>query len=187
MTFTEADLGLVLRALHFSAEKHRDQRRKDSQGSPYINHPIAVAETLWRAGGVRDPVLIVGALLHDTIEDTETSREEIDGLFGEAVGALVLEVTDDKSLPKQVRKRLQVERAPHKSDRAKQLKLADKICNVADVANAAPTGWSLERRREYLDWSRRVVEGLRGVNSRLEAHYDAVLSSSYRALDGGQT
>lgn len=187
MTFTEADLGLVLRALHFSAQKHRDQRRKDSRGSPYINHPIQVAETLWRAGGVRDPVLIVGALLHDTIEDTETTREEIDELFGDEVGALVLEVTDDKSLPKQVRKRLQVERAPHKSDLAKQLKLADKICNVADVAGAAPEDWSLDRRREYLDWSRRVVDGLRGVNARLEAHYDAVLSSSYRTLEAAES
>src|ERR1041384_6704850 len=100
--------GLLLNALRFAAEKHNDQRRKDAKASPYINHPIQVAEILWRVGDVRDTTLLVASLLHDTIEDTGTTPAEIKASFGEDVLALVLEVTDDKSLPKEVRKELQV-------------------------------------------------------------------------------
>src|SRR5215210_2152517 len=116
--------GSLLKALRFSAEKHNDQRRKDPKASPYINHPIQVAEILWTIGDVRDVTLLVASILHDTIEDTATKPDEIRSLFGEDVLSVVLEVTDDKSLPKQVRKQLQVEHAPHKTHNAKLLKLA---------------------------------------------------------------
>jgi guanosine-3',5'-bis(diphosphate) 3'-pyrophosphohydrolase len=174
--------GLILKALRFSAEKHSDQRRKDSKASPYINHPIQVAETLWTAGNVRDVTLLVAAILHDTIEDTATSPDEIRQNFGEDVLALVLEVTDDKSLPKQVRKQLQVEHAPHKSRNAKLLKLADKLSNVSDILGSPPRDWSLERKREYLLWTEKVVAGLRGVNPGLERRYDELLSEGKRSL-----
>jgi guanosine-3',5'-bis(diphosphate) 3'-pyrophosphohydrolase len=174
--------GLILKALRFSAEKHKDQRRKDAKASPYINHPILVAETLWTVGEVRDVTLLVAAILHDTIEDTATTPEELKENFGEDVLALVLEVSDDKSLPKQVRKKLQVEHAPHKSHNAKLLKLADKISNIQDIISTPPKDWSLERKKEYLLWTENVVAGLRGVNPRLESRYDELLAEGKRSL-----
>ncbi|MFZ5884515.1 MAG: HD domain-containing protein [Chloroflexota bacterium] len=174
--------GLILKALRFSARKHNDQRRKDSRSSPYVNHPIQVAETLWRVGGVRDVTLLIAAILHDTIEDTGTTPEEIRAEFGGDVLALVLEVTDDKSLPKQTRKQLQIQTAPHKSHNAKLLKLADKICNVDDIVHSPPADWTLERKREYLLWTEKVVAGLRGVNVKLEMAYDELLAEGKRAL-----
>lgn len=174
--------GLILKAFRFSAEKHNDQRRKDSRSSPYINHPIQVAETLWSIGDVHDVTLLVASILHDTIEDTDTKPDEIRMEFGEAVLALVLEVTDDKSLPKPLRKQLQVERAPHKTCNAKLLKLADKICNVHDMIVSPPITWSLQRRQEYLLWTEQVVDGLRGVNERLERCYDELLVNGKRSL-----
>lgn len=170
------NLGLFLKALRFAAEKHRNQRRKGGDAVPYINHPIAVTELLWRVGGVRDTNTLVAALLHDTIEDTGTTPEEIRTQFGEDVLGLVLECTDDKSLPKAERKRLQIVNAPHKSPRARQIKLSDKINNVQEIAANPPADWSLERRREYLDWTEKVVNGLRGHNPELEALYDRVLA-----------
>jgi guanosine-3',5'-bis(diphosphate) 3'-pyrophosphohydrolase len=171
----DESIGLILKALRFSAEKHTDQRRKDTKSSPYINHPIQVTETLWTIGEVRDLTLLLASILHDTIEDTETLPDEIRTEFGEDVLALVLEVTDDKSLPKQVRKQLQVETAPHKTHNAKLLKLADKICNVRDITASPPSDWSLERKQEYLLWTEKVVAGLRGVNEKLESYYDDLL------------
>jgi guanosine-3',5'-bis(diphosphate) 3'-pyrophosphohydrolase len=182
-SMNEEDFGKILKALQFAARKHRDQRRKGSQHVPYINHPIDVTEILWRVGKVRDVVTLLGALLHDTIEDTATTPDEIREQFGEEVLSVVLEVTDDKSLPKAERKRLQVVSAPHKSPRARQIKLADKISNVTEIANDPPSEWSLERRREYLDWTQRVIDGLRGQNPELEAGYDQALAEARRRLE----
>jgi guanosine-3',5'-bis(diphosphate) 3'-pyrophosphohydrolase len=181
MDFSE-NTGLLIKALRFSAEKHRHQRRKDQAESPYINHPIEVAQLLWDVGGVRDVNVLLAALLHDTIEDTQTSPEEIRGLFGEEVLSLVLEVTDDKSLPKAERKRLQIEDATSHSTGAKLIKLADKACNVRDLVGSPPKDWSLDRRREYLDWTEQVVAGLRGTNPALEAYYERELISGKMLL-----
>jgi guanosine-3',5'-bis(diphosphate) 3'-pyrophosphohydrolase len=175
-------VGLILKALRFAAEKHSDQRRKDAKSSPYINHPIQVAETLWTIGGVRDVTLLLAAILHDTIEDTGTRPDEIRAEFGKEVLALVLEVTDDKSLPKQVRKQLQVETAPHKTHNAKLLKLADKICNVHDMITSPPSDWSPERKQEYLLWTEKVVAGLRGVNEAMEKYYDDLLKDGKQSM-----
>lgn len=174
--------GILLNAISFSAMKHRDQRRKDTARSPYINHPIQIAQILWETGGVRDETTLVAAILHDTIEDTLTSPEEIRARFGEQVLILVLEVTDDKSLPKAERKRLQVEHAPHISQAAKLIKLADKTSNLGDVLHSPPTDWSLERRQEYLLWTEQVVAGLRGTNAALEKQYDEYLEAGKRIL-----
>lgn len=173
--FTDRDISLVLAALKFSAERHRNQRRKDTESTPYINHPIEVAERLWREGGVRDIEVIVGALLHDIIEDTKTRPEEIKELFGAKVLSMVLEVSDDKSLPKLERKRLQIEHAPHLSLSARLIKLSDKIGNVQDVTNSPPEDWSHQRRMDYLDWTEKVVQGLRGCSEALEALFDQAL------------
>ena len=175
--------GLILKALRFAAEKHKSQKRKDTEGSPYINHPIQVTEILWEIGDVRDMTLLLAAILHDTIEDTDAMPDEIRMNFGEDVLALVLEVTDDKSLPKEVRKQRQVETAPLKTRRARLLKIADKISNVQDIIRTPPKDWSLERRQEYVLWSQRVVAGLRGVNKKLESRYDEILAEGKRLLE----
>ncbi len=139
----ETPTQLLLRAMTFAAEKHKNQSRKNAGGTPYINHPLAVAELLAREGGVVDISVLVAAVLHDTIEDTETTSDELKNLFGPEVAEVVAEVTDDKSRPKAERKRLQVEHAARLSTRAKLVKLADKICNVRDVADDPPKDWPL--------------------------------------------
>ena len=176
-------LGSILAAVHFAADKHRDQRRKDAEASPYINHPIEVAELLERVGGITDIATLQGALLHDTIEDTNTTPEELEAVFGKEVRHIVEEVTDDKRLTKEERKRLQIEHAPHVSLKAKQIKLADKIANVRSVTEAPPAKWSLARRKEYLDWTEQVVVGLQGANPPLEAHYRELLARGREVLD----
>lgn len=163
----------ITRALSFAAHKHRDQRRKGSEQAPYVNHLIAVLELLVHEGGVDDPAVLVAAVLHDTIEDTETSLDELRSAFGAEVAAIVAEVSDDRSLKKEERKRLQIEHAPHLSPRARLVKLADKTSNLRDVADHPPAGWSLQRRQEYFDWARAVVDGLRGTHPQLEAVFDA--------------
>ena len=166
------DIGFLLKAIHFASRKHRDQRRKDAEASPYINHPIALTDVLFHEGGVDDPVVLVAAILHDTVEDTGTTPEEIAAIFGQEVADIVMEVTDDKSLPWQERKHLQIEHAPHASPRAKLVKLADKICNLRDLAASPPPDWPESRKAQYREWSRQVVEGLRGTNAALEAAFD---------------
>src|SRR5262245_26301944 len=166
-------LAPLLKALAFAAHKHRDQRRKDPAASPYINHPIALADVLVNEGGVDDVEVLCAALLHDTVEDTATTPEELAEAFGPRIAGIVAEVTDDPKLPKAERKRLQVERAAVLSPQAKLVKLADKICNLRDVAQRPPASWDLARRREYFDWAKEVIDRLRGVHPQLEAAFDA--------------
>ena len=168
------DLATFVKAADFAARKHRFQRRKDEVASPYINHPIAVANVLATEADISDPVILCAAVLHDTIEDTETTDTELIQIFGEQITQIVLEVTDDKSLPQQVRKQLQIEHAPHLSDRAKTVKLADKICNLRDTATAPPIGWTTARCREYFEWAAKVISGVRGTNPTLEALFDEI-------------
>ncbi|XP_017290506.1 guanosine-3',5'-bis(diphosphate) 3'-pyrophosphohydrolase MESH1 [Kryptolebias marmoratus] len=163
-----SDVALLLEAANFAAYKHRNQIRKDPAGTPYINHPIGVSRILSHEGGVSDIDVLQAALLHDTVEDTDTTIEELREKFGETVAGFVQEVTDDKSLPKQERKRLQVEHAPHCSPQAKLVKLADKLYNLRDLNCSIPVGWSAERVQEYFVWASEVVKGLKGANSALE-------------------
>jgi guanosine-3',5'-bis(diphosphate) 3'-pyrophosphohydrolase len=171
------DLSILFRALRFAADHHRDDRRKGAGASPYINHPIAVASELVDAG-VEDPEVLAAALLHDTVEDTWATPEEIEAAFGPRVRSLVDSVTDDKSLRSRERKRLQVVHAPDLEPAAKLIKIADKTANVHDVGHDPPAHWTLERRRDYLDWTERVVEGCRGVNETLEWRYDRELAAA---------
>lgn len=166
------DLELILHALEFAARKHRDQRRKDVHASPYINHPIALANALVNEGGVSDPEIICAALLHDTVEDTETKARELARAFGPRIRDIVLEVTDDKSLKKSERKRMQIVRAAQATRQAKLVKLADKICNLRDLAVHPPAKWGLKRKQKYFDWARKVIDQVRGTNPRLEAAFD---------------
>ncbi len=174
---------LILRAVRFAAERHRNQRRKDEEASPYINHPISVSLLLADVGGITDPEILAAAILHDTIEDTRTTPAELQEAFGARVRGIVDEVTDDKSLAKEVRKQLQIEHARHLSPGAALIKLGDKISNVLDVANSPPTGWSLDRRKEYLDWAEAVVQSCPKVNSELESYFARVLGECRQKLD----
>lgn len=174
VTRSPTDVRLILRATAFAARKHSEQRRMDASASPYINHPIALAKILAEEGGVADPLVIAAALLHDTIEDTQTTYRELRGAFGDTVAEIVAEVTDTKWLGKATRKKLQVTRAPRASKGAKLVKLADKIANLRDMLASPPAGWSLERRREYFDWAKTVVDQLRGTNAKLERKFDQI-------------
>lgn len=173
-----SDVSVFLRAANFAAKHHRKQRRKDGEGTPYINHPIEVANLLAEIGKITDVNVLAAAVLHDTIEDTDADEEDLRREFGEVILSLVLECTDDKSLPKQERKCLQIVNAPHKTPQAACIKMADKISNVKDIAHSPPPDWSLERRREYLDWTEKVVAGLRGHNKSLEELYDKTLAEA---------
>ena len=163
---------LILKALEFASLKHRDQRRKDADASPYINHPIALANVLACDGGVTDSAVLVAAILHDTLEDTQTTPAELREQFGEKIAEIVGEVTDDKTLLKEERKRLQIDHASSISREAKLVKLADKICKVRDVADHTPAKLDLERRREYFDWAKAVVDNMRGTHAALERRFD---------------
>ncbi|MFO0761625.1 MAG: HD domain-containing protein [Byssovorax sp.] len=171
-----ATLQRVLAALSFAARKHRLQRRKDQEASPYINHPIDLANILANEAQIFDEVVLAAAVLHDTVEDTETTLDEITEAFGAEVSAVVAEVTDDRSLSREARKRAQIEHAPTRSFRAQQLKLADKIANLRDIARSPPEGWSLQRKRDYFEWARAVVAGLPDRHERLLALFDEAYS-----------
>ncbi|XP_074090174.1 guanosine-3',5'-bis(diphosphate) 3'-pyrophosphohydrolase MESH1 [Macrotis lagotis] len=163
-----SEAALLVEAADFAARKHRDQRRKDPEQTPYINHPIGVARILTHEAGVTDVAVLQAALLHDTVEDTDTTLEELEKHFGPEVRLIVDEVTDDKELPRLERKRLQVENAPHSSRGAKLVKLADKLYNLRDLNRRTPKGWSEQRVQEYFEWAAQVVKGLQGTSPQME-------------------
>ncbi len=180
--FSFEEFSKFISALNYCADRHRNQRRKDIERTPYLNHPVQVAELLWRVGGVRDMAVLTAALLHDVIEDTGAGPDEIERLFGADVAALVLEVSDDKNLSKARRKELQVLHAPGLSRGAGLIKIADKICNVRDVTWSPPLNWTLQRRMEYLDWAAMVVERLGHCNPALEELFRKVLAEGKKEL-----
>ena len=166
----------ILSAARFAAEKHSRQRRKGDAAEPYVNHLIEVAELVAMSLPEPDTNLVIAALLHDSIEDAGVTAADLASRFGADVAGLVGEVTDDKSLPKQERKRLQVENAPKKSARAQTIKLADKISNLRSMLASPPAGWDYDRKREYFVWARRVVDGLTAPNAMLKAEFDSTFS-----------
>ena len=167
----------LLQAATFAAGKHRFQRRKDADKSPYINHPLAVSTLLAMEAGVVDTATLCATLLHDTIEDTDTTPEELEKAFGPEIQCLVEEVTDDKALPKGERKKLQLENAAGTSYKARLVKLADKICNLRDLNSAPPANWTTERKREYFDWAKSVVDRIRGTHAALESLFDTAFEN----------
>jgi len=167
-------VGLFLKALVFAADKHKNQRRKDADASPYINHPIALANILVNEGDITDINVLCGAILHDTIEDTKTTKEELIQQFGEKITSIVLDVTDDKTLPKAERKLKQIEHASHACHEAKLVKLADKISNLRDILASPPRDWTEDRKKEYFDWAGKVIDQIRGTNSKLENIFDSL-------------
>jgi (p)ppGpp synthase/HD superfamily hydrolase len=181
---TGADLVLVARACEFAALRHVQQRRKGIAGEPYINHLAEVATLLADATDGSDAALVAAAFLHDTLEDTPTTYDELAGLFGPDVAHLVSEVTDDKSLPKAERKRLQITMTPSKSVRARLIKIADKTSNVRAMASSPPAGWDIARIAEYIEWAGQVVAGCRGLNAALEQAFDVAVAQARAAVAG---
>jgi (p)ppGpp synthase/HD superfamily hydrolase len=179
---SEPGLVLVVNAADFAAKRHANQRRKGAAGEPYINHLAEVAMLLAGATGGNDAALVAAGFLHDTLEDTPTEYEELAALFGSDVADLVAAVTDDKSLPKAERKRLQVEHTPKKSVRARLLKLADKISNVRSLATSPPADWDVARALDYVDWAEGVAAGCRGLNATLEHLFDAAAAEARAAI-----
>jgi len=168
--------GVFVKAMAFASDKHRNQRRKDADASPYINHPIALVNVLANEGKITDADILCAAVLHDTIEDTKTTLAELEELFGKGIATIVLEVTDDKCLDKATRKQKQIEHAPHISREAKLVKLADKISNLRDILSSPPADWPADRKRAYFEWASKVVDGVRGVHPGLEAVFDDLRS-----------
>ena len=169
-------------AYDYAARLHAGQVRKGAAAEPYVNHVIDVAARVARSP-LADEVLVLGALLHDIVEDTTGTADEIAVRFGAPVAALVLEVTDDKSLPKPERKRLQEAMVAGKSDRAKQIKLADKASNLTALAISPPTFWDTARRAAYIDWAERVIAGCRGVDPHLDAAFDGAAAQARATLE----
>lgn len=172
----------LLKAIHFAADKHRSQKRKGEEGTPYINHPIEVATLIGEVAGVTDTDVLIAAVLHDTIEDTDTTEEEVKALFGKRILDIVLEVTDDKTLPKLTRKELQIKHAPHLSPEATLIKVADKISNINGIIYSPPAKWTWERKKEYLEWAEKVIKNCKNINSALEAHFYATLQEGREVL-----
>jgi guanosine-3',5'-bis(diphosphate) 3'-pyrophosphohydrolase len=176
----------LIEAASFAAQRHTGHHRKGDKKEPYINHPLEVANLLANVGGVDDIDVLIAGILHDTVEDVGVKKEEIIERFGSRVAGFVMEVTDDKSLPKEERKRLQVEHAPYLSIEAKQVKLADKISNIADITDSPPADWDLDRRRQYINWGEAVVAGLSGSNEALERRFDEVAEKAKERLGRDQ-
>ena len=173
---------LIEKALEFATEKHKNQTRQNEEKSPYIVHPIAVRHILSELGGVEDAEVLAAALLHDTLEDTPTTRDELIENFGQRVCSLIEEVSDDKTLPRQTRKDLQVKHAPQLSKGAVLIKLGDKISNVTDITNTPPINWGRSRCLEYLDWAEEVIQNCPKVNTALENHFDAVIAMGRKII-----
>ena len=176
------DLVHLARAADYAARQHIAQRRKGERAEPYINHLTEVAALLAEATGGSDVTLLAGGLLHDTLEDTDATYEDLEQRFGPEVAALVAEVTDDKALPKEERKRLQIDKTPSKSRRAKLLKIADKTSNLRSMVNSPPKGWTEERLRDYVAWAEQVVRSCRGLNPALDAAFDVAHADAKRHL-----
>ena len=164
----------ILAAANFAAQKHAQQKRKGVLAEPYINHLLEVAELIAASSTDLDTNLVIAGLLHDTVEDTGVTLQELESFFGSDVASLVAEVTDDKSLPKEIRKKLQVETAHKKSKRAQTLKLADKISNLRSILTSPPASWSLERKQQYFEWARQVVSGIQEPNPYLKAEFEKI-------------
>lgn len=176
------DLVLISCAADFAARRHAGQRRKGASREPYLNHLAEVAKLLATATAGADAALVAAGWLHDTIEDTDVTRDQLAELFGADVAALVVEVTDDKTLPKAERKRLQIAHAPHLTARARTIKLADKISNLRSLLVSPPDDWERERLIDYLDWAEQVAAGCQGVNDQLERLFRKTAASSRAVL-----
>ncbi|MGL6228606.1 MAG: HD domain-containing protein [Culicoidibacterales bacterium] len=142
-------------AIEFARLKHLNQYRKSSGRPNYISHLFNVLERLQKISDNQN--LHCAGMLHDTIEDTDTTDAELRSLFGDEIADLVLELTDDKSLEKHVRKQIQIDSASAKSELACYICIADKLDNCTSVVFDPPHDWDIERRKQYMDWAGKCI------------------------------
>jgi (p)ppGpp synthase/HD superfamily hydrolase len=166
-----SEIQAILSAARYAAEKHAGQKRKGAAGEPYVNHVIEVAHLVSTVAS-GDVNVVIAGLLHDVIEDTDVTAADMSKRFGQDVTTLVMEMTDDKSLPKEERKRLQIEHAPKMSARAQIIKLADKISNLQSILSSPPANWDYERKKKYFEWGKQVVDALSSPNPSLKAEFE---------------
>lgn len=171
-----------MRAVKYAADSHAGQFRKGDRGAPYVNHVVEVASLLAEVGGVTDEEILAAAVLHDTVEDTAASFDDLESLFGDRVTSIVREVTDDKSLPKKRRRQLQIDHAPRLSEEATLIKIADKTSNLADITRDPPRSWGVIKRREYIEWGEKVVGSCKKVNEPLLVNFFRVLAEAKGSL-----
>jgi len=164
----------LILSIDFAARKHSRQRRKDPAASPYINHPIEVMKLLSQCG-ITDVEILQSAVLHDTLEDTETSLSELTNLFGSRVANMVNEVTYEKQIPQIQRKQLEIDSIPHCSKGAQLIKQADKISNLTTIASSPPINWSSQRITGFIHWSYFIFKQCRGNNQQLDEITDKLM------------
>lgn len=186
MTYEQSNspvLIVLIDTINFAAEKHKNQRRKNAEKTPYINHPIGVMNLISNVGKVNDLPILQAAVLHDTVEDTKTTFDEIEQRYGKQVRDIVAEVTDDKSLPKAERKKLQIQNAHKKSYAGRMVKLADKLYNLRDLIECAPDKWTVERIQGYFVWAYLAINEIRGTNKFLEDELNKAFNSQFKFDD----
>ena len=162
---------MIIKALQFAAEKHKGQLRKGNLKTPYINHPIKVAFVLQTIGGVTDENVLAAALLHDVIEDTDATHKDLANLFNTKIADIVIEISDEKGLDREVRKRLQIQDAVNLSYEAKIIRIADKLYNIQDVCGIDAPNWNYDRKYEYIQWAEKVVNQIKGTHEALETSF----------------
>jgi guanosine-3',5'-bis(diphosphate) 3'-pyrophosphohydrolase len=180
---TKEPVSLIVEAAAYASEKHLLQRRKGYDQLPYINHPLQVARHLADEGHVEDKYILASALLHDVVEDTETTVGDIEQQFGTKIASIVAEVTDDPELDKAGQRKEQIEKAPKLSPHAQMIKIADKTCNIRDLMNY-PINWDKKRKLDYVEWAGKVVDGVRGVHPRLEGYFDRTVQQARELFSG---
>jgi guanosine-3',5'-bis(diphosphate) 3'-pyrophosphohydrolase len=172
---------LVSEAAELAARRHNGQRRKGRGEEPYINHLAEVANMLCAVTNGEDAELVAAAWLHDTVEDSDTTYDELAQRFGLRVAGLVVECTDDMSLPKSERRQRQIADTPKKSHAARLIKIADKISNIRARIFADPSGEQREELADYVAWAEQVVAGCRGGNATLDALFDEAVANARQA------
>ncbi len=182
-SLNNSDVEKILKGVEFAADKHRLQTRKNKEKTPYIAHPIGVAENLMKTGNVRDASMIIGALLHDTLEDTQTTFSEIEKAFGKDVANYVKELSCDKGLTHSEKNRRQVIEASHKSAGAAQIKLADKLANLSELTHNPPSSWTQERVDQYYEWAQSVIDRLPAANPALKKAVDDLVDQYWEKQD----
>uniref|UniRef100_A0A8R1XYA5 Guanosine-3',5'-bis(diphosphate) 3'-pyrophosphohydrolase MESH1 n=1 Tax=Onchocerca volvulus TaxID=6282 RepID=A0A8R1XYA5_ONCVO len=174
------DISLIIKAVDLAARRHRKQRRKDATQTPYVNHPIGVAYILTNEGQITDTATVIAAILHDTVEDTKTTDEEIRRMFGDEIADIVKECTVVKSIKREIRMKSQLEKASKLSRKAKLVQLADKLYNIRDIERCTPCGWTKQHVAEYISFAKDLLSNIRGTHDYLETALDDIINKNIK-------
>ncbi|EFO18322.1 hypothetical protein LOAG_10172 [Loa loa] len=173
--FTDG-ISLIIEAVDLAARRHRQQRRKDAAQTPYVNHPIGVAYILTSEGQITDTTTIIAAILHDIVEHTKTTDEEIRKMFGDEIADIVKECTMVRSMKREARMKSELEKASKLSHKAKLVQLADKLNNIRDIERGTPLGWTKQHVTEYIIFAKDLLSKIRGIHGPLESALDDIIN-----------